>query len=505
MGILLGIDLGTSAVKVLAIDEDGTSLAAVNESYPLHQPRAGWSEQDPADWWTGVKTALRKITSNPGVNPAEIAALSISGQMHGSVFLDDKNDVIRPPLLWNDTRTFQQCRDITAKIGEEKLLELVGNPALEGFTLPKLLWLRENEPENYARLKTLFLPKDYMVYRLTGLLSTELSDAAGTFLLDVKNRCWSNQMCDLLQIDPDILPPVLESVETVSTLTEEAAEATGLPQSVQVVAGGGDNACSAVGNGIVREGIVLVSLGSSGVVLAHTDRMRLDSMGRIHSFNHSVPGSWYLMGVMLSAGLSMSWLKNDLFQTDYENINAKAASVQAGSEGVVFLPYLSGERTPHRDPKARGVFFGLSGIHKPKHLMRSVFEGITFGLKDALMLIRRLDVEPSEIRVTGGGAKSPLWLQILADVFENEVVTMQADEGPAFGAALIAGVGAGVYKNIDEAVDGRVNTGKSINPIRENAAAYNDIYPIYKSLYESLKGSYAHAFQVLENLDKEAH
>jgi xylulokinase len=504
VSILLGIDLGTSAVKVLAVNERGEVVASASEAYPLHQPRAGWSEQDPVDWWRGVQTALKKITSDPQVNTTEIKALSLSGQMHGSVFLDDTHEVIRPPLLWNDTRTFKQCKDISEKIGEDKLLQLVGNPALEGFTLPKLLWLRENEPENYARLETLFLPKDYIVYRLTGRLSTEMSDAAGTLLLDVKNRCWSKQMCEHLEIDPAILPEVLESVNTIGTLTKKAADETGLPEHVKVIAGGADNACSAVGNGIVKEGIVLASLGSSGVVLAHTNEMHLDKLGRIHSFNHSVPRSWYLMGVMLSAGLSMSWLKNDLFATDYETINAKAASVAPGSEGVIFLPYLSGERTPHRDPKARGVFFGLSGIHKPKHMIRSVFEGVTFGLKDSLVLIRQLGVEPKQIRVTGGGVNSPLWLQMLADVFDNEVVTMQSDEGPALGAALIAGVGADVYGSIEEAVAETVFTGDSIEPLRENVRKYDKIYPLYKSLYDSLKGNYDRAFQVYENLNTEA-
>ncbi len=499
MSVLLGIDLGTSGVKVLAVNEDGKALTSTSVSYPLLQPRAGWSEQNPLNWWQGTVEAIQNILENPSIPSDSVVALSLSGQMHGSVFLDAKNQIIRNPLLWNDTRTFRECQMITEQIGEENLLRFVGNPALEGFTAPKVLWLRENEPENYKKLTTLMLPKDYIVYLLTGRICTEYSDAAGTLLLDVKNRCWSKEVCDKLDIDLSILPELLESTAVVDSLTAQASEGTGLPEKVKVIAGGADNACSAVGNGIVKEGVVLASIGSSGVVLAHTDSMHHDPQGRIHSFNHAVPNRWYLMGVMLSAGLSMSWLKNELIDRDYDFINDQASRVKPGSEGVIFLPYLSGERTPHRDPKARGVYFGISGIHSQKHLIRAVFEGVAFGLKDSLELIKGLGVQPAQIRVTGGGAKSTLWRQILADVFNADVLTMQADEGPAFGAALLAGVGAGVYRNTEEAVEKTVALGETCEPNPENIEKYDEVYTMFKSLYQSLKGDYSKAFDIYDH------
>lgn len=500
MAVLLGIDLGTSGVKVLAIDESGQTLAAKSETYPLIQPKAGWSEQSPDDWWGGVVRAIRKLIADPALSSASIEALAISGQMHGSVFLDESGEVIRRPLLWNDTRTFPQCRWITETVGEKSLLELVGNPALEGFTLPKLIWLRDQEPENYRRLRTMFLPKDYILYRLTGRRCTEVSDAAGTLLFDVKNRCWSKELLDRLGLDAAILPEVLESIDVVGNLSPEAARETGLPIHSKVIAGGADNACGAVGNGIVKEGIVLASIGSSGVVLAHTNAMHHDSRGRIHSFNHASPHRWYLMGVMLSAGLSMSWLKNDLLKTDYDTINREAGRVPAGAEGLLFLPYLSGERTPHRNPKARGAFFGLSGIHKPGHFMRAVFEGVSFGLKDSLELIKELGVTPRQIRVTGGGAKSELWRQILADMFVTDVYTMQSDEGPAFGAALLAGVGAGVYGSVEGAVDQTVKVGQKTSPDERNSETYASVYPLFQSLYRALEPEYDKAFDICETL-----
>lgn len=496
MAVLLGIDLGTSGVKVLAVNETGDTLASTNVSYPLIQPRSGWSEQNPQDWWQGTVEAIQNILNNPLVRPDSVVALSLSGQMHGSVFLDSDNEIIRNPLLWNDTRTFEECQFITDQIGETNLLSYVGNPALEGFTLPKLIWLRNNEPDNYKKLSTLMLPKDYILYRLTGRICTEFSDAAGTLLLDVGNRRWSKEVCEKLDLDISILPELLDSTAVVGSLTAQSSEATGLPENVKVIAGGADNACSAVGNGIIEEGIMLASIGTSGVVMAHTNSMHHDPKGRIHSFNHAVPNSWYLMGVMLSAGMSMSWLKNELIGRDYDYINEEAALVKPGSEGVIFLPYLFGERTPHRDPKARGAYFGLSGIHSQKHLIRAVFEGVAFGLKDSLELIKGLGVKPTQIRVTGGGAKSVLWRQILADVFNANVLTMQADEGPAFGAALLAGVGVGVYSSTMEAVNETVALGETCEPNQDNIERYEKIYSLFSSLYRSLKGDFSKAFEI---------
>ncbi|MBN2710208.1 MAG: xylulokinase [Calditrichaceae bacterium] len=497
MSIVIGIDLGTSGVKALAINEDGKILASAMETYPLFQPKAGYSEQDPADWWKGVVKVIRQITNNSGIDKKEIKAVSLSGQMHGSVFLDAKNEVIRFPLLWNDTRNHEQCRKITQIVGEERLLSMVGNPALEGFTAPKVLWLKDNEPANYSKLKTLLLPKDYINYKLTGRVCSEMSDAAGSLLLDVKNRKWAVKLAEEIGLNPEILPPVLESTDVVGEILPEVAQETGLPKSVRVIGGGADNACSAVGNGIVKESVILASLGTSGVVLAHTDQMHHDPQGRIHSFNHSVPNRWYLMGVTLSAGFSMSWLKNNIVEKDYDEINRQAAEVKPGSEGVMFLPYLAGERTPHRDPLARGVFFGLSGIHSQKHIMRSVFEGVAFALRDSLELIKNLNIKPGQIRITGGGAKSALWRQIMADVFGYPVHTMQSEEGPAFGAALIAATGAGIYKTLQDAVDQTVGLGDVTEPIKENVSRYNEIYPLFGPLYKALKEEYKKFYSVM--------
>ncbi len=498
---LIGLDLGTSGVKALLINTRGKVLKTHTEGYPLYQPEQGWSEQDPHEWWDAVLRTLKEILSADEAKPEEVKGLSLSGQMHGSVFLDGKGDVIRKPILWNDTRTTEQCREIEEKVGEEKLLELVGNPALEGFTAPKVLWLRENEPENYEKLETLLLPKDYIVYRLTGRLVTEKSDAAGTILYDVRNQEWSDEVISELDIDRDVLPEVLDSVDVVEELKPDLAKELGLSPDLKVIAGGADNACSAVGNGIVEEGLFLASIGSSGVVLAHSDQMEVDNEARVHSFNHSVPDRWYLMGVMLSAGLSYRWFRDafsgielragNLTDTDpYELLNSEASRVPPGSDGLVFLPYLNGERTPHKNANARGTFFGFSGTHDKRHFVRSVLEGITFGLRDSLELIKDMGVEPEQIRVTGGGAKSDIWRGIQADIFGQEVVTTAVDEGPAYGAGLLAGTGAGVFDSVGEAVETCVEVASSQQPRAENLSVYEDLYPIYRSLYTSLKEDY---------------
>jgi len=498
---LIGLDLGTTGVKSLIMDSGGEVLATHTEEYPLYQPRQGWSEQDPAEWWEAVLRALRKILAEDDVIPDSIEGLALSGQMHGSVFLDGEGEVIRKPILWNDTRTTEQCREIKDRVGEERLLELVGNPALEGFTAPKVLWLRENEPKNYEKLETLLLPKDYIVYRLTGRQVTEKSDAAGTILYDVSRQEWSDAVTSELDLDRQILPEVLDSVDAVAEIKPVLADELGLPSDLKVVAGGADNACSAVGNGITEEGLFLASIGSSGVVLAHSDRMEVDSGARVHSFNHSVPERWYLMGVMLSAGLSYRWFRDtfsDLEQKTgglvgkdpYELLNAEAAQVPPGSDGLVFLPYLNGERTPHKNANARGTFFGFSGTHDKRHFVRSVLEGITFGLRDSLELIRDMGVEPEQIRVTGGGGKSELWRGIQADIFGQEVVTTAVDEGPAYGAALLAGTGAGIFDSVEEGVERCVKVTSSQQPSPENQKVYEDLYPIYRSLYKSLEEDY---------------
>lgn len=510
---ILGLDLGTTGVKSLAVDSKGKILATHTEEYPLKQPQQGWSEQSADDWWEATVKAIRKLLESESVERKRIRGLALSGQMHGSVFLDKEGRVIRNPILWNDTRTTNQCREIEDQIGEKRLLELVGNPALEGFTAPKILWLRENEPENYEKLETLLLPKDYIVYKLTGRLVTEKSDAAGTILYDVQNQEWSEEVTSTLNIDKAILPEVLDSVDVVEKLAPEIAKELGLPTDLKVIAGGADNACSAVGNGITKEGLFLASIGSSGVVLAHSDHMEVDFGGRVHSFNHSASAMWYLMGVMLNAGLSYRWFRDTFSsleaetgkltdQDPYELLNAEAAQVPPGSEGLIYLPYLNGERTPHKNAKARGVFFGFSGTHDKRHFVRSVLEGVTFGLRDSLELIKNMGVEPEQIRVTGGGGKSRLWRGIQADIFGQEVVTTEVDQGPAFGAALIAATGSGVFKTLDEAVNKCVEVVSSQQPNPENQRAYEDLYRIYRSLYTSLEEDYDRLAQFRKNRRK---
>lgn len=497
--LLLGIDLGTTGAKAALIDDQGWVLRTARAGYPLSRPREGWSEQDPEDWWNGVTKATRDVLHN--TEPDRVKGLALSGQMHGSVFLDSSGEVIRPPILWNDTRTTEQCEAMRRLVGEDRLRELVGNPILEGFTAPKLLWLRDNEPQNYRKLDTLLLPKDYIVYRLTGRLATEVSDAAGSVLFNVEKGKWEEEILSQLDFSTDFLPPVLQSTEVVGELTERAAYTLGLSSDTLVIAGGADNACSAVGNGIARDGLFLVSIGSSGVVLAHTDSMHVDQKGRLHSFNHAKPDSWYLMGVMLSAGLSFRWVKSsfgqleqtasDLLNIDsYDILTKEASSVPPGSEKLIFLPYLNGERTPHADADARGVFFGLTSSHKKAHLVRSVLEGVSFGLRDSFELILNKGIDPHQVRITGGGANSELWAQILADILGQELNKTSVYEGPAFGAALLAGVGADIYEDLDQAIDQTIDVRTVASPTQSNRDLYDEQYEIYQSLYGSLKTQY---------------
>ena len=497
--LLLGIDLGTTGAKAVLIDVQGSVLRTARASYPLNRPREGWSEQDPEDWWKGVSKAIRDVLQNIG--PERVKGLALSGQMHGSVFLDSSGDVIRPPILWNDTRTTEQCKAMRQKIGDERLRDLVGNPVLEGFTAPKLLWLRDNEPENYKRLETLLLPKDYIVFRMTGRRSTEVSDAAGSVLFNVEKRKWEDEILTRLDLSKGLLPPVLHSTDIVGNLTESAADQLGLSSDTLVIAGGADNACSAIGNGITQNGFFLVSIGSSGVVLAHTDSMHVDQEGRLHSFNHVKPNSWYLMGVMLSAGLSFRWVKSsfgkleesasELLNIDsYDILTKEASSVSPGSEKLIFLPYLNGERTPHADADARGVFFGLTSSHEKGHLIRSVLEGVSFGLRDSFGLIAGKGITPEQVRITGGGANSELWTQILADILGQELTKTSVNEGPAFGAALLAGVGAGIYEDVDQAIDQTIRVRTVSTPTQSHRELYDGIYEIYQSLYVSLRADY---------------
>jgi len=489
----LGLDIGTSAVKALLMDQNGEIAAENSEGYPLFTPNPGWAEQNPEDWWQASQKVIKDLISENEIDNSKIDAVSFSGQMHSSVFLDENMEVIRPAILWSDTRTSAECEEIYERVGGVKeLAKLVSNPALEGFTAPKILWLRNNEPENYKKVEKVLLPKDYIRYKLSGKLGMDLSDAAGTLLCDVKAEDWSEELMDKLDINPSIMPPVLRSIDVVGTVTAEAAEKTGLSTVTKVVGGGADNACGAVGSGIIKAGRVMASLGSSGVVVAQTEKTEADPEGRIHLFNHAVPGSYYMMGVMLSAGMSFKWMKEKMFNDDldYETLNKEAAAVEAGSEDLIFLPYLYGERTPHADADARGVFFGISGKHARGHFIRSVMEGVSFGLRDSLELIKERGVEIEEVRLIGGGAKSELWQQITADIFGETISILNVEQGPAFGAAIIAGVGAGVFSDFESIVEELVDVVKTVDPIEENVEKYNKNYKIYQNLYGDLKARF---------------
>jgi xylulokinase len=493
MTLLLGLDIGTTGAKALVCDDGGAVLATATAEYPLYAPRPLWSEQHPADWQRGTQDALRAVIAK--VNASQIGGLGLTGQMHGAVFLDLNDDVIRPALLWNDQRTAVECDEITRRVGAARLIEIAGNPALTGFQAPKILWLRNNEPDNYARLARVLLPKDYIRFLLTGERAADASDAAGTLLLDLRRRDYSDEILAKLEIKRDWLPRVVEGPDVTGKLEADVAAELGLPAGLPVIAGGGDNAAAAVGTGVVRSGVVSSSIGTSGVVFAHSDSIALDPKGRLHTFCHAVPGKYHLMAVTLSAGGAFRWLRDTLRvqlpitnnQLTYDQMTSLAASTPPGAEGLIFLPYLTGERTPHLDPLARGAFVGLTARHTQAHLIRAVMEGVAFSLRDGLDIMRGLGVPIEQIRATGGGGRSPLWRQMQADIYGVEVVTLTAEEGPAYGAALLAGVGARVFANVDEAVDRCVVTAGRTRPDATAQARYENVYAIYHELYGDLR------------------
>lgn len=502
MAVYLGIDIGTSGTKTLAIREDGTILASATAEYPLWHPKPGWSEQDPEHWWQATIRTTREVLKKGKVRKDEVAGIGLSGQMHGSVFLDKKHEVIRPALLWNDQRTAAECDEITrAAGGREALIGLVANPALTGFTAPKILWLRNNEKKNFDRVVKVLLPKDYVRFRLTGEFASEVSDASGTLLLDVKNRTWSKTLLSKLQLDESLMPAVYESEEVTGRLTDETAKLLGLKPGVPVVGGGGDNAAGAVGNGIVRSGVAFATMGTSGVVFTHSDEVQVDPQGRVHTFCHAVRGKWHVMGVVLSAGGSLQWYRNQFGQEEvreakrrkvdpYELITAQAAEAPAGSEGLYFLPYLTGERTPHADPYARAAWIGLTPRHGKPHLARSVVEGATYAMRDCLEIIEGMKIPVKEVRLGGGGGRSPFWRQLQADVYGKRCVTTNATEGPAYGVALLAAVGTGAYKDVPEACKATIAVTGETKPDAATRKTYDRFYPEYGQLYQSLKGDF---------------
>jgi xylulokinase len=482
----LGIDIGTSGSRAVVIDENGkvvASTTAMHEDFA--SPEIGWAEQNPDDWWRACREVIGEVLQT--VKAEEIQAISFSGQMHGSVFLDQADKVIRPALLWCDQRTEKQCAEITEKIGKERLIELVCNPAITGFTLPKLLWLRENEPENWKQVRTILLPKDYIRLRLSGDRASDVADSSGTLLFDVQNRKWSNEMLSVFEIDAKILPKVYESIEITGTVSENGANETGLKVGTKIIAGAGDNAAGAIGMGITEPGKVSATIGTSGVIFAVSDAPRLDLQGRIHTLCHAIPNRWHNTGVTLAAGLSFKWFRENFGDgKSYDELVSQAAKIPSGSDGAIWLPYLMGERAPHLDANARAAFVGITASHSKAHFTRAVLEGVAFSLRDSLEIFKTSGVEISSIRLGGGGAKSPLWRQIQADVYQKPVEIIEADEGAAFGAALLAGVGAGAWKTVDEACEKTIKVIETIEPNAESAEKLNKNYEAYKLLYFAL-------------------
>ena len=489
MTYLLGIDVSTTGVKALLVAADGQVVGSANTEQPLYTPHPLWSEQDPADWWNGAIRSVRQVLADTGVDGSQVVAVGLTGQMHGLTLLDQAGQVLRPAILWNDGRTAAQCDEMRARLGKERLVAITGNDALTGFTAPKILWVREHEPEVYARVAHILLPKDYVRYRLTGGFAVDCADGAGMILMDIKQRAWSGEVLEALQIPAEWLPQVFEGPQVTGTITAEAAQLTGLKAGTPVVGGGGDQAAGAVGAGAVQPGVVSLALGTSGVVFASTSAPLIEPQGRLHAFCHAVPGRWHLMGVMLSAAGSLRWYR-DTFHPglDYDSLLAPAADIPAGCEGLLFLPYLTGERTPYPDPLARGAFVGLTIRHNEGHLVRAVLEGVAFGLRDSFELMKQAgQKEIRQVRVSGGGARSLLWRQILANVFGAELVTVNTTEGAAYGAALLAGVGAGLWPDVDAACQATVRLTGSTAPQPAEQAAYEKYYALYRQLYPALK------------------
>lgn len=494
----VGIDVGTSGTRAIVIDATGRILGAATAEYPLHTPKPLWAEQDPGDWWRAATQVMRQAIVASGVTPREIACVGLTGQMHGTVFLDEQNAVIRPAMLWCDQRTDAECAWITARVGAVRLAELTCNLALTGFSAPKIVWLREHEPAAYARLRKVLLPKDYLRFLLTGEFATEVSDASGTLLLDVPRRQWSAEILEKLTIDRRWLPEVDESTVVTGRVSAAGAAATGLAEGTPVVGGAGDQAAGGVGNGIVRSGGVSATIGTSGVVFAFAERPIRDARGRLQTFCHAVPGAWHVMGVTQAAGLSLRWFRDNFGAPEsavgrwagvdpYELLATEAAQVPPGAEGLLFLPYLMGERTPHLDPHARGVLFGLTARHDRRHVVRAVLEGVAFSLRDSLEIIRQLGIAVDDVRLSGGGARGAVWRQILTSVFGQRGTILSAGEGPAFGAALLAAVGVGHFGSVAEASDATLGVADEVLPEPAAVAVYEQLYAVYRDLYPALR------------------
>jgi xylulokinase len=491
---VLGIDVGTGGTRALIIDEKGRVVSSATEEHaPFASPRIGWAEQQPEDWWRACGVAVRKALGNAKLAGDHIACIGFSGQMHGAVMLDDQDRVVRPALIWCDVRTEKQCVDLTRRVGAEVLIRLTCNPALPNFTLTKFLWVRENEPGNWQRVRSVMLPKDYVRFRLTGSRATDVADASGTLLLDVANRRWSDEILKLADFDAALLPALYESPDICAEVSAAGAAETGLKKGTPVVAGAGDQAAGATGMGIVTPGAVSATIGTSGVVFAATDRPALDAKGRLHTFCHAAPGRWHVMGVTQAAGLSLRWFRDQFGagredgRDPYERLTSEAACVPPGSDGLLWAPYLMGERTPHLDPNARGALIGLTASHTRAHVIRSILEGVAFSLRDSFTLFAEMGVPVKSIRLGGGGARSALWRQIQADVYGHKVEIVEAEEGAAYGAAVLAGVGAKMWTSVEDACTEAIRVAQSIAPEPAVAQQMNASYTAYRRIYPSIR------------------
>ena len=487
MRYIIGCDIGTSGTKTVLYNENLEPLFQALGEYTLHQPQNGWAEQNPKDWYDAVISTVKKVVEEAKVDSSDIKAIGLSGQMHGLVMLDENNNVLRPAIIWCDQRTGKECVEITQKIGASRLVEITANPALTGFTASKIMWVKNNEPHIYRKCKHILLPKDYIRFMLTGEYATDVSDASGMQLLDVPKRCWSKEVLNKLDIDESLLGSVYESCEITGYITEKTASLTGLSTNTAVVGGAGDNAAAAIGTGIVKEGRAFTTVGTSGVVYAHTDKPVIDPKGRVHTFCCGVKGKWHVMGVTQAAGSSLKWFKNTFGDTDYSLINHMVKNSPIGADRLIYLPYLMGERTPHLDEDCRGVLFGLSASHSRGNIYRSVMEGVAFSLTDCKDILEEMAIEAKDMTACGGGSESDIWMQILADCYNCDIKRLSSAQGPALGVAILAGVGVGIFPDVVSACDKFIKPASITKSQKENAEKYKKIHNLYKKLYLDLK------------------
>ena len=502
MAYVIGVDCGTSGTKTVLFDEKGNVIASSSIEYPMYQPKNGYAEQWPGDWANAMINTVKAVMAKSGVNKNDVKGIGISGQMHGLVLLDKDNNVIRPSIIWCDQRTEKEVEWMNSNIGREKLVSITANPALTGWTAAKILWVKNNEPENYEKIAHILLPKDFLRFVLTHEYATEVSDASGMQLLDVPNRKWSDELLSAFEIDKSWLGKVYESCEVTGTLTKAMADELGLGEGTIVVGGAGDNAAAAIGTGVCEDGKAFTTIGTSGVVFAHTSNISIDTKGRVHTCCAAVPGAWHVMGVTQGAGLSLKWFRDNFCNAEKETakymgvdeyylMDKQAETVPVGAERLLYLPYLMGERTPHLDPNARGVFFGLSAMHTKKHMLRAVMEGVSYSLRDCVEVFREMDINVSDMMACGGGGSSPLWRSMLADLYNCPVKTASSKEGPALGVALLASVGAGIYTSVPEACKAVVKTDKTQAPDSAKVPEYEKYYQLYRDIYPALKEQFA--------------